>query len=171
MLKPLLLGIITLSSSIFLTASSAHTSTTHPLPVVDRPPTTIASNQQSDLNKIHQVLTKFYRGLNRGNAQAIAEVSVASSKNNTELKTLRQQFSQLKANNIDLSFEVKDIELTELSAESASMKISQMVKVTNPNRSGVFQQTVMFKLVKNRGEWKILDSEGLKPSSVSLAAK
>ena len=165
MLKPLLLGIITLSSSIFLTASSARTSTIHSVPVIDRPSTAIASSQSSDLKKIHQVLTRFYRGLNQSNIKLMSTVLVGSSKNKLDLQTLQQQFDQAKANNVEISTEVKDIELTELSNESALIKINQIVKFTGPQKSAIYQQVALFKLVKNNGEWKIFGGEALKPST------
>jgi hypothetical protein len=119
-------------------------------------PVQINARQQSDVKSIRQVLTQYYRGFNQHSIEKIERTIVPGSV--TEQGYLRDFFSQIKSNRVDVSIEVQNIELVSLSANNALVKIDQVMKANGSQRTMTSQQSASVALVRYRGQWKISDS-------------
>jgi hypothetical protein len=115
----------------------------------------INSQQQSDIKNIHQTLTQFYRGLNEYSVERMARVAVPTSDKGKDY--LRGMFAKLKQYQVDMTFEVENIELVSLSANNAVVKVSQVIKAKGPGKSISSRNSPSMALVKYRGQWKISD--------------
>ena len=113
--------------------------------------------QQSDIRSIHKTLTEFYRGLNEHNVDRMARVAVMTSDSDKEY--LRRTFARLKSYGVDMSVEVRDIELLSLSENNARVQITQIMKARGAQRSVKSQQSASIVLVKERGRWKVSDTD------------
>jgi hypothetical protein len=117
----------------------------------------VNAKQQADINSIHQTITQFYRGMNEFDVDRMERASLsvpAAAK-----ASMRRIFTRLKANDIDMSIEVRNIELVSLSQNNAIVKIDQVVKGRKGNRSTESKQTASLMLVKYNGKWKIGDTD------------
>jgi hypothetical protein len=117
----------------------------------------ISAQQQSDVQSIHQTLTQFYRGLNEYSVDRMARAAVPASAHEKEY--LQRLFNRLRSARVDVSVEIKNIELVSLSAHNALVKIDQIVTAKGPERSGIVQQSSSIALVKYRGQWKVADGD------------
>ncbi len=117
----------------------------------------ISAQQQSDVKSIHETLTQFYRGLNEYSVDQMARVAVPASA--TEKEYLRRLFVRLRSAHVDVSVEIKNIELISLSAHNALVKIDQVVTAKGPEKSGMVQQSSSIVLIKYRGQWKVGDGD------------
>mgnify|MGYP000426790641 CR=1 FL=1 len=115
----------------------------------------INRQQQADIEGIYQTLTQRYRGINELNAERIERtllsVSVAEKAFNRNL------FRELKANHVDSSNEVLSIELISLSKQNAMVKVEEILRARQGNQSKEFKRSLLFKMVKTNGLWKIIN--------------
>lgn len=109
--------------------------------------------QQSDLDGIHRTLTQFYSGMNEYNLDRMARASVSVS--SSEREYIKRMFGRLKAALVDLSFEIKNIELVSMYRDTAVVNIYQLMSIRGPNGAGSSQQSAVVTLVKQSGRWKI----------------
>jgi hypothetical protein len=117
----------------------------------------VDAQQQADIDSIHQTITQFYRGMNQFDVDRMAKVSLSVPA--ADKAYMRRVFNRLKANNIDMSIEVRNIELTSFSQNNAIVKIDQIVKGRRGKISTESKQTASLVLVKYQGKWKIGDSD------------
>jgi hypothetical protein len=117
----------------------------------------VDAQQQADIDSIHQTITQFYRGMNQFDVDRMAKVSLSVPA--ADKAYMRRVFNRLKANNIDMSIEVRNIELISFSQNNALVKIEQIVKGRRGKISTESKQTASLMLVKYQGEWKIGDSD------------
>jgi hypothetical protein len=117
----------------------------------------VNARQQADIESIHQTITQFYRGMNEFDVDRMARSSLSISA--ADKAYMRRIFSRLKSNNIDMTIEVRNIELVSLSEHNALVKIDQIVKGHRGDRSTESMQTGSLMLVKYHGKWKIGDSD------------
>ncbi len=117
----------------------------------------VDAQQQADIDSIHQTITQFYRGMNEFDVDRMAKVSLSVPA--ADKAYMRRLFSRLKANNIDMSIEVRNIELISLSQNNALIKIDRIVKGRRGKISTESKQTASLTLVKYQGKWKIGDSD------------
>jgi hypothetical protein len=115
------------------------------------------ATQRSDLKRIHQTLTEFYRGLNEHNVDRMARVAVMTSDSDKEY--LRRTFARLKSYGVDMSIEVQNIELVSLSEHNALVKITQLMKARGAQRAVKSQQSASVALVKYQGRWRVSDTD------------
>jgi hypothetical protein len=115
----------------------------------------INAKQQSELQRIHETLTQYYRGFNEYNVERMERVSISVSP--SEKKYLQDMFSQLRAAHVDMSVEVQNIELLSLSANNALIKVEQVMKAHGPLKSMTSQQSASVMLTKYQGKWRISD--------------
>ena len=120
-------------------------------------PVQLNTKQQSDVQSIRKTLTEFYRGFNEYSADRMEQVVVSSVGKGK--KNLQNMFSQLKSARVDMSIEVLGIELVSLSEHNALVVIEQSTKVSGPRGKAKMQDSISIALVKNRGSWKISDSD------------
>ncbi|WP_373544666.1 hypothetical protein [Chamaesiphon sp.] len=111
--------------------------------------------QQSDVKSIHEVLTQYYRGFNEYSIERMERVSMSVTA--AEKKYLQGLFSKLKSARVDMSVEVKNIELVSLSANNAVVNVEQVMKGRGLQKSMISQQSASIGLLKYRGKWKISD--------------
>lgn len=156
------LGLVTtdsirLANAAMVSTPSAATVSQDKLITKDEKPVSINSaRQQSDLKSIRKVLTQYYRGFNEHSLEQMERAIVPGSI--TEQGYLRNFFSKLKSDRVDMSIEVQNIELVSLSANNALVKIDQVMKATRFERMFTSQQSASVALVRYRGQWKISDS-------------
>ena len=116
----------------------------------------INRQQQADIEGIHQTLTQRYRGINELNAERIERtllsVSVAEKAFNRNL------FREIKANHVDSSNEVLSVELVSLSKQNAMVKVEEIIRLRQGNESKELKRSLLFKMVKNNGLWKIINA-------------
>jgi hypothetical protein len=117
----------------------------------------VDAQQQADIESIHQTITQFYRGMNEFDVDRMARASLSVSA--ADKASMRSIFKRLKVNNIDMSIEVRNIELTSFSQHNAVVKIDQVVKGRKGNLSTESKQTASLTLVKYNGKWKIGDTD------------
>jgi hypothetical protein len=117
----------------------------------------VDAQQQADIDSIHQTITQFYRGMNEFDVDRMAKVSLSVPA--ADKAYMRRVFNRLKANNINMSIEVRNIELISFSQNNALIKIDQIVKGRRGKISTESKQTASLTLVKYQGEWKIGDSD------------
>jgi hypothetical protein len=117
----------------------------------------VDAQQQADIDSIHQTITQFYRGMNEFDVDRMAKVSLSVPA--AEKAYMQRVFNRLKANNINMSVEVRNIELISLSQNNALIKIEQIVKGRKGKISTESKQTASLSLVKYQGKWKIGDSD------------
>lgn len=67
----------------------------------------------------------------------------------------QRSFKQLESMNTDLSTEVKSIDLLELTKNSALIRIIRVSKRNSPVKSSELTQETIFKMIKQKGRWKI----------------
>ena len=115
----------------------------------------INAKQQSDIQRIHETLTQYYRGFNEYNIERMQRVSISVSP--SEKKYLQDMFSQLKSAHVDMSVEVQNIELVSLSANHAVIQVEQVMKAHGPLKSITSQQSASVMLTKYQGKWRISD--------------
>jgi ketosteroid isomerase-like protein len=120
-------------------------------------PIQLNTKQQSDVESIRKTLTEFYRGFNEYSVDRMERVVVPVAGKGKE--TLQKMFSQLKSSRVDMSIEVRGIELVSLSEHNALVRIEQSTKVSGRRGKAKMQHSVSIALVKNRGSWKISDSD------------
>ncbi len=113
--------------------------------------------QQFDLDGIHRTLTQFYSGINEYNFDRMAQAAVAVSAG--ERASVNHMFAKLKAQQIDLSFEIENIELVSLDRGSAVVKIEQLMSIRGPKGAGTSQQSALVTLVRKHGKWKIANND------------
>lgn len=128
---------------------------------ISKQTTSLTSKQQSDIESIHENLTQFYRGLNQLDLQLILGVSMMPSPE--ERKSVQRLFNQLKAADVNMNIEVRELDLSELSDSRASIQTRMSLKITskgqiidNPD------QYFPLKLTKNKGVW-IIDKNEIIP--------
>jgi archaellum component FlaF (FlaF/FlaG flagellin family) len=164
MLKPLLITTATLFSAMVVslnTAQAANAATqSHPvqnghqeLIARGNKSSHLSAQKQSDINSIHQILTEVYRGLNNLDADAIVKYDAVNHPNSKIY--LQRLFKQLKSMNVEISTEVKSIDLLELTKDYAVIRITQVGRFTSAKKSGGFTQDSTVKMVKHQGRWKI----------------
>jgi phage I-like protein len=119
-------------------------------------PAHLNAQQQSDVKGIYRTLTEFYRGLNEYNVERMARVAISTS--NNEKEYTQRMFDRLKSYRVDVSVEVQDIELITLSDNSASVKVTQLVKARGSGRAMNSQQSSSLSLIKQQGRWRISDA-------------
>jgi hypothetical protein len=117
----------------------------------------VDAQQQADIDSIHQTITQFYRGMNEFDVDRMARASLSVPA--ADKASMRRVFNRLKANNIDMSIEVRNIELVSFSQNNAVVKIDQIVKGRKGNLSTESKQAASLTLVKYNGQWKIGDSD------------
>lgn len=117
----------------------------------------VDAQQQVDIDSIHQTITEFYRGMNEFDVDRMERASLSVSA--ADKAYMRRVFSRLKSNNIDMSVEVRNIELVSFSPNNALIKIEQVVKGRKGKLSTESKQTASLALVKYQGKWKIGDSD------------
>ena len=115
------------------------------------------TQQQSDVKSIHEVLTQYYRGFNEYSIERMERVSMSVTP--AEKKYLQGLFSKLKSARVDMSVEVKNIELVALSANNAVVNVEQVMKGRGIQKSLTSQQSASIVLLKYRGKWKISDGK------------
>jgi hypothetical protein len=119
--------------------------------------TNVDAQQQADIDSIHQTITQFYRGMNQFDVDRMERASLSVPAADKEY--MRRVFNRLKSNKIDISIEVRNIELVSLTENNALIKINQVVKGRRGKLSTESKQTASLALVKYRGKWKIGDSD------------
>jgi hypothetical protein len=166
MLKPLLLATTTIvqlaivststlqiaHATIIVTPSSTHLDRS--IANGDRT-NHINAQQQSDVNGIHATLTQFYGGMNEYNVDRMARVATPTTEDKKQ--AMRQSFARAKAAGMDISFQIKNIELVSLSDRQATVKIEQLVTGKKDGNTKSDLQAVSITLVKYRGSWKVGD--------------
>jgi hypothetical protein len=125
----------------------------------------VNAQQQADIDSIHQTIAQFYRGMNEFNVDRMEKASLSVPA--ADKASMRRMFDRLKANNIDMSIEVRNIELVSFSQNNAIVKIDQVVKGRKGNRSTESKQTGSLLLVKYRGKWKIGGTDSIVKSMSS----
>jgi hypothetical protein len=116
---------------------------------------TKANQQQIDVKNIRQVLTQFYRGINEYDVESMAQVFVVVSPR--EKAYMQKLFDRLKSDRLDLSVEVKSIELLQLSDRNAVVKVELNMIAANKRELGRSSQSSTLALVKYKNQWKISD--------------
>jgi hypothetical protein len=163
MLKPLLIATTTLFSAILVSINTANAAT-KPAPsqlghqqliAKGTKSTHMSAQRQSDIKSIHQALSQFYRGFNEYSFEAMASSTVEYTP--AEKAYIEKLFKRIKSSGVDLSIEVQSIDLVELSARNAFVKINQNMKAIGPQRSGGYELLSKVRLVKLNGKWKIGD--------------
>jgi hypothetical protein len=170
MLKPLLITTATLFSATLVsltttqvanaaTQSNSVQSGHQELIARSNKSSNLSTRKQADLKSIHEVLTTAYRGMNNHNVEEVQS---------TELKPpagekiyLQRLFKRLKAMRIDASFEVKSIELVQLTGHTAIVKVGQLTTVNGRGKTGNVLQETTVALVKYQGKWKVSDSDAI----------
>jgi archaellum component FlaC len=162
MLKPLLIATATLFSATFVSIYSCQVANaaTQSNPVQSDRQQLISSRHLNDQNKsdikeIHQVLTKIYRGMNNHDIELIAETDATVGIREREF--MKNFFKQLDSRYTDVSFEVKSIDLKELSSKKATVVVDQITRVSRSGKSTDIGQITTFVLTKSRGKWKVSD--------------
>jgi hypothetical protein len=123
----------------------------------------INAQQQSDVKGIYATLTQFYRGFNECDVDKMARVAVPATAG--EKNYLRSMFNKIKSSNVDMSIEVKSIDLVALSDRRAVVNISQLTKFRGPQGAASLQQSAALSLVKSNGQWKVSDSSTMMQSA------
>jgi archaellum component FlaC len=162
MLKPLLITTATLFSATFVsinTCQVANAATQFNSAQSDRQQLIASSRlnakQQSEIKDIHQVLTKIYRGMNNHDIELIAETDATVGIREREF--MKNFFKQLESRYTDISFEVKSIDLKELSSRKATIVVDQVTRVSRSGKSTDIGQLTTFVLTKSHGKWKVSD--------------
>jgi hypothetical protein len=119
--------------------------------------TNVDAQQRAEIASIHQTIGQFYRGMNELNVDRMERASLKVAP--ADKAYMRRMFDRLKAKNIEMSIEVRSIELVSFSPHNAIVKIDQVVKGRRGDRSTESQQTGTLALLKYRGAWKIADSD------------
>ena len=70
----------------------------------------------------------------------------------------RNLFREVKANHIDLSNEVLSVELISLSKQNAMVKVEEILRARQGNQSKELKRSLLFKMVKTNGLWKIINA-------------
>jgi hypothetical protein len=156
---------IPLSLTALSAISSAHAATEfkspgangHQLIAKQDKSANIDAQQQADIASIHQTITQFYRGMNQFDVDRMEKASLSVSAADKEY--MRRVFNRLKSTRIDISIEVRNIELVSFSEHNALVKIDQLVKGRRGKISTEFKQTASLTLVKYHGKWKIGDGD------------
>ncbi len=131
---------------------------TSPSPAKNRTekPAHINAEQKSEVRAIYQTLTQFYRGLNEGNVDRIVKTATKVSAKDKEY--LRNVFAKVKSAGINVNIEVKNIELTAFSGDTALLKVDSISQANKGStKGGGIQSSTDIALVKERGQWKISD--------------
>jgi hypothetical protein len=170
MLKPLLFATATLFSATFVSLTTAQVATAatqshsvqnghQELIASSNKSSHISAQKQSDIKSIHGVLTEVYRGFNNQNIEAIQRTEMKPS--STERVYLQRLFKRLKAMDIDMSAEVKSIDLLQLTRHTALVKVNQLTTVVGRGKAGNVLQETTVALVKYQGRWKISDADAV----------
>ena len=61
------------------------------------------------------------------------------------------------SNHVDSSNEVLSIELISLSKQNAMVKVEEILRARQGNQSKEFKRSLLFKMVKTNGLWKIIN--------------
>ncbi len=152
-----LTALSSISAASAATESKSQGSSHHQFIAKQDKSTNVDAQQQADIDSIHQTITQFYRGMNEFDVDRMERVSLSVPA--ADKAYMRRVFSRLKSNNIDMSVEVRKIELVSLSQNNALIKIDQVVKGRRGKLSTESKQTASLMLVKYRGTWKIGDSD------------
>ncbi len=167
MLKPLLLATTTLLPLIFYSLNTielANAATKYPLVQnTDRllvakgnKSSHINSQQQSDVNNIHQTLTQLYRSINQRDVESMFQAFTPSHAN--EKVYVRRLFSQIASEQIDMSVEVQKIRLIDLSANNAIVKVDLTRRLNGARGSASSIESATLELMKYHGKWRISDA-------------
>jgi hypothetical protein len=170
MLKPLLIATATLFSATFVSvntpqvanaATQSHSVQNGHQELIARgnKSSHLSAQKQAEINSIHEVLTGLYRGLNNLDADAMLKFDALDRPGDKIY--LQRLFKQIKSMNIDISTEVKSIELLQLTKNSALVKITQVGRFTSPKKSGGFTQDSTVKMIKYQGRWKIGEGQAI----------
>jgi hypothetical protein len=162
MMKNFILAATSIVYVLFIAnIANAETKLNNKSMAISKQNTSLTSKQQSDIESIHKSLTQFYRGLNQLDLQLILGISMMPSPE--ERKRVQRLFNQLKAADVDMGIEVRDLDLSELSDSRASIQTRMSLKITskgqiidNPD------QYFPLKLTKNKGVW-IIDKNEIIP--------
>ncbi len=116
----------------------------------------INHQQKADIEGIYQTLTQRYLGINELNAERIEKplLSVSVSEKTFNRNLIRE----LKANHIDVSNEVLSVELVSLSKQNAMVKVEEILRARHGKESKELKRSLLFKMVKNNGLWKIINA-------------
>ncbi len=109
--------------------------------------------EQSNIEGIHKTLTQFYRGMNEYNVDRMVKASLSVSLE--ERQSVSKMFDRLKSDGVDISVEIKNIELVSFSGNMATVNIDQLLTIRKFNRSANARQFAAVELVKNRGRWRV----------------
>lgn len=120
----------------------------------------INAQQQSDINGIHVTLTQFYGGINEYNVDRMAQVAAPIAKSKKEC--IRQSFAKAKDAGVNISFEIKNIELISLSGSQAKVKIEQLASRQMDGRLVSERRFFGTNLVKHHGSWKVVYSNAIR---------
>jgi ketosteroid isomerase-like protein len=123
-------------------------------------PDRINAGQKSEVRAIYQTLTQFYRGLNEGNVDRVVKTATQVSAKDKEY--LRNVFAKVKSAGINVNIEVKNIELTSFSGDTALLKVYSISQANKgAARGSSIQSATDIALVKDRGQWKISDMRNI----------
>jgi hypothetical protein len=170
MLKPLLFATATLFSATFVSVNTAQVANAatgshsvqnghQELIARGNKSSNLSAQQQSDIKSIHGVLTEIYRGFNNHDADAVDKFNAVYRPG--EKTQLQRLFKQLESMNVDMSTEVKSIDLLQLTKRSAIVEIIQIGKFTSPKKSGGFTQKTTFRMIKKQGYWKVYEGQAI----------
>jgi hypothetical protein len=120
----------------------------------------INAQQQSDIDGIHATLTQFYGGINEYNVDRMARLATPIAKSNKEC--IRQSFARAKDAGVNISFEIKNIELISLSDSQAKVKIEQLASRQMDGRLVSERRFFGTNLVKYHGSWKVVYSKAIR---------
>ena len=127
---------------------------------LDTSPVNVTSQQQADIKGINQTLTQYYRGANELNSERIGRAWISYSA--TKKASDRDLFGEIKANHIDTSVEVKNIELLSLSEHNATLEVEEVIRLKKSNRPRELQRLLKFTMVKINNSWKITGIDNMR---------
>jgi hypothetical protein len=127
-------------------------------------PAHLNAQQQSDVKSIRRTLTELYAGINEYNVNRMMRVFATVP--DTDREYMQHLFARLKAERVEMSVEVKDIELVSISERNAFVKVTQSRKFRGSQGAITAQESTSLALVKYQGKWKISDG-GVVVKSIS----
>jgi hypothetical protein len=170
MLKPLLIATATLFSATFVSLTTAQVANAatqshsvqnghQELIARGNKSSHLSAQKQADIKSIHEVLTTAYRGMNNHNIEEVQSTELKPPAG--EKPYLQRLFKRIEAMHVDTSFEVKSIDLMQLTGHTAIVKIGQLTTVVARGNTGNVLQETTVALVKYQGKWKISDSDAI----------
>lgn len=126
----------------------------------DRSSANVNRQQQADIESIHQTLTQYYRGANELSVERMERASLSLSAD--DRASNQKMFHEIKVNHINFSVEVDNIELLSMSGQKATVKVDEVMKISQGLRAGGLKRSVSFMMVKVNGIWKIVNFNNLK---------